>query len=618
MGVSRENNLMDYSIGATASNQYTLSEKSTLGFIASVNYKYDSDYYENVINRSVAVRNGVQQDFDGQEGEQGSIQAIASGLFGLALKTGNFKHKATVLVIRSGESTGFDGIIEDYIENPYSGVTNTMTHTQRDILTVPFSGAYRLSDKLAFDWKVAPSVVRVRDIDFRKTVFNVLSDGTRIIDNSASALPLRLWRDLEEYGVSARADLKYDFNLFGSEGNKLKVGAAFNSKDREFGTDLFSIGYRGNSSDLGGDYNNILRSSFIWNSTKDSGSFVIGDYQPTNQYQSESETIGAYLSTELRLSEALKAIIGVRYEQYSVLYSGQDISGTIYRNKEFIDVQDYYPSANLIYSFSDKTNLRASYSLTTARPSFKENSAANIYDPITERFFVGNIDLVPTYIDNFDLRWEHYGEDNRFFALSAFYKRFTDPIEINYFDVTTPNTLVARNTEEATVYGVEAEVRNSIYSNEFYRLSFNANVSLIVSELEMSSQELEARQSVAGTNDIDTTRELQGQSPYLVNAGISYNLFDKEFEAGLFYNVQGRALQVIGIGQFPDVYTEPFHSLNLNASKRFGQNTTVSLKVDNLLNDVIESRFDYFGNTDYIFSSLSPGVNMTLGVSYRF
>jgi outer membrane receptor protein involved in Fe transport len=66
------------------------------------------------------------------------------------------------------------------------------------------------------------------------------------------------------------------------------------------------------------------------------------------------------------------------------------------------------------------------------------------------------------------------------------------------------------------------------------------------------------------------------------------------------------------------VYTEPFHSLNLNASKRFGQNTTVSLKVDNLLNDVIESRFDYFGNTDYIFSSLSPGVNMTLGVSYRF
>jgi len=283
-------------------------------------------------------------------------------------------------------------------------------------------------------------------------------------------------------------------------------------------------------------------------------------------------------------------------------------------------VADIYPSANFIYSVSDQTNIRASYSMTTARPSFKENSAANIYDPITERFFVGNTDLVPTYVNNFDLRWEHYGEDNRFMALSAFYKQFTDPIEINYYDVTTPNTLIARNTQEATVYGVELEMRNSIYSNDFYRLSYNINTSLIVSELEMSQNELEARKSVALDREVDTKRQLQGQSPYLVNAGVTYNLFDKEFEAGLFYNVQGRALQVIGVGQFPDVFTEPFHSLNFNASKRFGEakNTTLSFKAENLLNDLIESRFDYFGNNDFVFSSLAPGVNLSLGLSFRF
>ena len=620
MGVSRENNLLDFSVGGTASNQYNINDKIAVGYIASVNYKYDSDYYQNTINRSVAVRNGAQQEFDAQEGELGSIQAIASGLFGVSLKTGNFKHKATVLAIRSGESNGFDGIIEDYIENPYSGVTNTMTHTQRDILTVPFSGIYRLGDKLSFDWKVAPSVVRVRDIDFRKSVFNVLSNGNRIIDNSSSALPLRLWRDLEEYGISAKADLKYSFNLFGSEGNNLKIGFAYNNKSRDFGTDVFSIGYRGSSLDLQGDYNNILNPNFIWNSTKGTGSFVIGDYQPTNQYEAENTTIGGYLSTELRLAEKLKAILGVRYETYNVLYSGQAISGEIYNKSEFIDVADIYPSANFIYSVSDQTNIRASYSKTTARPSFKENSAANIYDPITERFFVGNVDLVPTYVNNYDLRWEHYGEENRFMALSAFYKQFTDPIEINYIDVTTPNTLIARNTQEAIVYGVELEMRNSIYSNDFYRLSYNLNTSIIVSELEMSQNELEARKSVAGDRKIDTTRQLQGQSPYLVNAGVTYNLFDKEFEAGLFYNVQGRALQVIGVGQFPDVFTEPFHSLNFNASKRFGEakNTTLSFKAENLLNDLIESRFDYFGNNDFIFSSLAPGVNLSLGLSFRF
>jgi outer membrane receptor protein involved in Fe transport len=620
MGVSRENNFMDYSIGGTASNQYNISEKVSIGFIASMNYKLDTDYYESVVNRSVAVRNGEQQDFDGQEGELGSIQSIASGLLGISLKTGSFKHNATILAIRSGESNGFDGIIEDYIENPYSGITNTMTHTEREILTVPFSGAYRLSDKFSFDWKFAPSVVRVRDIDFRKSVFNVLNNGNKIIDNSSTALPLRLWRDLEEYGVSAKADLKYDFKLFGKAGNKLKIGVAYNTKDREFGTDLFSIGYRGNSMDLDGNYDNILNSSFVWNATRDTGSFVIGDYQPTNQYEAQNETVGAYLSTELNVSEKLKATLGVRYEQYNVLYSGQDVSGEVYNDEEFIDVQDFYPSANFIYSVDEDTNIRASYSMTTARPSFKENSAANIYDPITERFFVGNVDLKPTYIDNFDVRWEHYGEENRFMAISGFYKSFENPIEINYFDVTTPNTLIARNTEEAIVYGIELEMRNSLYSNDNYRVSFNINSSLIVSKLEMSENELIARQSVAGDRKIDTFRKLQGQSPYLVNAGITYDLFESDFEAGLFYNVQGRALQVIGVGQFPDVFTEPFHSLNLNASKRFGENKkkTLTLKVDNLLNDAIESRFDYFGNTDFIFSSLNPGVNVSLAFGYKF
>ena len=620
MGVSRENNFMDYSIGGTASNQYNISEKVSIGFIASMNYKLDTDYYESVVNRSVAVRNGEQQDFDGQEGELGSIQSIASGLLGISVKTGSFKHNATILAIRSGESNGFDGIIEDYIENPYSGITNTMTHTEREILTVPFSGAYRLSDKFSFDWKFAPSVVRVRDIDFRKSVFNVLNNGNKIIDNSSTALPLRLWRDLEEYGVSAKADLKYDFKLFGKAGNKLKIGVAYNTKDREFGTDLFSIGYRGNSMDLDGNYDNILNSSFVWNATRDTGSFVIGDYQPTNQYEAQNETVGAYLSTELNVSEKLKATLGVRYEQYNVLYSGQDVSGEVYNDEEFIDVQDFYPSANFIYSVDEDTNIRASYSMTTARPSFKENSAANIYDPITERFFVGNVDLKPTYIDNFDVRWEHYGEENRFMAISGFYKSFENPIEINYFDVTTPNTLIARNTEEAIVYGVELEMRNSLYSNDNYRVSFNINSSLIVSKLEMSENELIARQSVAGDREIDTFRKLQGQSPYLVNAGITYDLFESDLEAGLFYNVQGRALQVIGVGQFPDVFTEPFHSLNLNASKRFGENKkkTLTLKVDNLLNDAIESRFDYFGNTDFIFSSLNPGVNVSLAFGYKF
>ena len=135
----------------------------------------------------------------------------------------------------------------------------------------------------------------------------------------------------------------------------------------------------------------------------------------------------------------------------------------------------------------------------------------------------------------------------------------------------------------------------------------------------MSDAEFAARTAVSPDRIISSKRELQGQSPYLINAGMSYNLFEKDLEIGAYFNVQGRALQVIGVGQFPDVYTEPFNSLNANLSKTFGEkkNMSVSLKIENLLNDKIESRFDYFGDRENIFSSLEPAINASIGFSYK-
>ena len=67
---------------------------------------------------------------------------------------------------------------------------------------------------------------------------------------------------------------------------------------------------------------------------------------------------------------------------------------------------------------------------------------------------------------------------------------------------------------------------------------------------------------------------MAGQAPYLINTGISYlgeNGFWSGFEAGLYYNVQGTTLQYVGIADRPDIYTLPFHSLNLTASKQLGK-----------------------------------------------
>ena len=63
------------------------------------------------------------------------------------------------------------------------------------------------------------------------------------------------------------------------------------------------------------------------------------------------------------------------------------------------------------------------------RPDFKELSPSLYKDPLLDRYVKGNPDLIPAYINNYDLRWDWYFDQGEFVSLGAFYKEFTDPIE---------------------------------------------------------------------------------------------------------------------------------------------------------------------------------------------
>ena len=276
----------------------------------------------------------------------------------------------------------------------------------------------------------------------------------------------------------------------------------------------------------------------------------------------------------------------------------------------------------MIYALNDKSNLRTSYSRTTARPSFKEASVAQIFDPITNRLFIGNIDLVPTYVNNFDLRYERFGENGQMFAISGFYKDFTDPIEQSFF-LQAPTQLTVDNLGNATVYGVEFELRQRLgfISEALNNLKFNANVSLIKSELTMSDDEFESRSLAARDGEtIERERDLQGQAPYLINVGLDYNNAEIGLQTGLFYNVQGSTLEVVGIGLVPDVYTQPFNSLNFTLNKSFGENkkSSIDLKISNILESERVSEYESYKTANQIFSLRDPGMEISLGYSFKF
>ena len=89
--------------------------------------------------------------------------------------------------------------------------------------------------------------------------------------------------------------------------------------------------------------------------------------------------------------------------------------------------------------------------------------------------------------------------------------------------------------------------------------------------------------------------------------------------AGIYYNVQGRTLQFVGVADRPDVYTVPFHSVNLSFSKGFGEEGKINLsfKVSNLLNDKRESEYESFGASNQLFQSLAPGRTFSLGLGWK-
>ena len=351
---------------------------------------------------------------------------------------------------------------------------------------------------------------------------------------------------------------------------------------------------------------------------------MTGDrFEQANAYEGEQRISAAYASNEFSVTEKLKTVIGVRAELFQTYYTGQNQAATeVYENAKIIDKLDLFPSANIIYSLTEIENLRGSYSRTTARPSFKEASKSQIFDAITNRLFIGNIALTPSYINNFDVRYERFGEGGEMVAFSGFYKDFTDPIELTFYE-SAPDQITPKNLGSAKVYGIEFEFRKSLgfILEGLNKLKFNINASYIKSELSMNIDEYNRRVLAARDGEsIDSTRELQGQSPYLINSGLNYINTELGLQTGLFFNVQGKTLEVVGTGIVPDVYTKPFRSLNFTFNKSFGEDkkSTIDVKVSNIFDSKRESVYESYNTSAKTFSMYQPGTEISVGYSYKF
>src|SRR5690606_39276062 len=124
----------------------------------------------------------------------------------------------------------------------------------------------------------------------------------------------------------------------------------------------------------------------IWTLDSNSGYYIRGNFQPANTFEANQNIAAIYVSNEFKVSEHFRTVLGLRAEYFTSFFTGegrQDGQTIEFDNENLIDELKFFPSANLIYELFPNTNLRLSYSKTTARPSFKEKSLVQITDLLT-------------------------------------------------------------------------------------------------------------------------------------------------------------------------------------------------------------------------------------------
>ena len=111
-----------------------------------------------------------------------------------------------------------------------------------------------------------------------------------------------------------------------------------------------------------------------------------------------------------------------------------------------------------------------------------------------------------------------------------------------------------------------------------------------------------------------------GQSPYIINGYLNYSTSEGHLNANISYNVQGENLSVIGVGAVPDVYTQPFQSLNFNLYRDFGSHKShrLTVGVNNILEAERKDLFKGYGGAEAIYSIFRPGRTFSLTYGFNF
>lgn len=335
--------------------------------------------------------------------------------------------------------------------------------------------------------------------------------------------------------------------------------------------------------------------------------------RPENRYSGENLYTAAYVSSSLPAGK-FDISAGFRLE-YNVqkLSTQNDLQAIEVDNP----VTSPLPFLNVAYNLSERSLIRTAYSRTVNRPEFRELSPFGYYQFELDANAYGNPDLKTATINNVDLRWEMYPNTGEMISVGGFYKTFKNPIEMVLVNIGgLGQNFNYKNAPEAYSYGVELEVKKSLASLSvaqfFHNTTVNLNASWIQSQVTVDDL----------TGFQRNKRNLQGQSPYVINAAVYY-ADENGLSANVAYNIFGKRILAVGSTILPSWWEMPRNTLDVQVSKAFGK-TELKLSVSNLLNSKYRTYQDdnddqkIESDIDQSVRGYKTGQLISLSVNWKF
>jgi outer membrane receptor for ferrienterochelin and colicin len=413
------------------------------------------------------------------------------------------------------------------------------------------------------------------------------------------------YSNLSDYIYNFGTDMSRTFEMFG-EKQTLKFGYMHQSKDRLFNSRPFFMNTSSTAIKTLSPDQIFSSSNFGIGADKVQFEELTGD---AYRYIANSQLHAAYLQFDNVFGKKWRFIWGVRMEDFNQIVGSKDKSDRRYVQSR---VTDFLPGFNLTFKPTSKSNIRLSGSQTIVRPEFRELSPFAFYDFELNAQVVGNNQARRTKIFNADLRYEIYPRGGEMLTFGVFYKSFRDPLEY-YFNQTGPatNTFNVANIDQAQAYGAEFEFRKNLdfITEKMKNFTMTGNVSYIYSK-------------VKDTASIN--RPLQGQSPYLINLGLQYDIKKAGITTTLLFNQIGRRILFVGNEAIPNIWENPRPLLDFQVTKKLmKEKAEVRISISDIFNkraffyhDLDDSNNYNPNSKDKLAINRNYGTNFSITFNY--